>query len=150
MPLLITCWRLSRLMRHCFLGRWTCLLVSEIYRLVWRCRLFDVFRLVCVDMEAYACSCWFHSMKQGFGLDECICQKYYVTGLVRGSVSTMSKRYIYACVCVFIVISITFQPICPPAFRCLSNSGTFTELRTTSFIESMGVTCVCTQGSIKK
>ena len=28
-------------MRHCFLGRWTCQLVSESYRLVWRCRLFD-------------------------------------------------------------------------------------------------------------
>ena len=43
---------------------------------------------------------------------------------------------------IFINISITFRPICPPAFfKCLSNSGTFTELRTTSFIESMGVTC---------
>ena len=37
---------------------------------------------------------------------------------------------------IFIVISTTFRPICPPAFLgCLSNSGTFTELRTTSFIE---------------
>ena len=35
-----------------------------------------------------------------------------------------------------------FRPICPPAFfRCLSNSGTFTELRTTSFIESIGLAC---------
>ena len=42
----------------------------------------------------------------------------------------------------FIVISTTFRPICPPAFfGGLSNSGTFTELRTTSFIESMGVAC---------
>ena len=40
---------------------------------------------------------------------------------------------------IFIVISTTFRPICPPAIRCLSNSGTFTELRTTSFIESMEV-----------
>ena len=40
----------------------------------------------------------------------------------------------------FIVISITFQPICPLAFfRCLSNSGTFTELRTTPSIDSTGV-----------
>ena len=31
---------------------------------------------------------------------------------------------------IFIVISTTFSPICPPAFfRCLSNSGTFTELQ---------------------
>ena len=38
---------------------------------------------------------------------------------------------------IFIVISTTFRPICPPAFfRCLLNSGTFTELRTTSFIET--------------
>ena len=30
--------------------------------------------------------------------------------------------------------------MCPPAFvRCLSNSGTFMELRTTSFIESTEV-----------
>ena len=43
---------------------------------------------------------------------------------------------------VIIVISITFQSICPPAFfRGLSNSGAFTELRTTSFIESTGVAC---------
>ena len=43
---------------------------------------------------------------------------------------------------IFIVISITFRPICPPAFfRCLSNSGNYTELRTTSFIEFMGVAC---------
>ena len=43
---------------------------------------------------------------------------------------------------IFIVISTTFRPICPPAFfRCLSNSGTYTELRTTSFIESTGVVC---------
>ena len=43
---------------------------------------------------------------------------------------------------IFIVISTTFRPICPPAFfRCLLNSGTFTELRTTSFIESTGIVC---------
>ena len=43
---------------------------------------------------------------------------------------------------IFIVISITFRPICPPAFfRCLSNSGSFIELRTTSFIESTGIAC---------
>ena len=29
MPLLVTCWCLSRLIRHCFLGWWTCLLVSR-------------------------------------------------------------------------------------------------------------------------
>ena len=38
---------------------------------------------------------------------------------------------------IFIVISTTFRPICHPAFfRGLSNSGTYTELWTTSFIES--------------
>ena len=43
---------------------------------------------------------------------------------------------------VFIVISTSFWMICPPAFfRCLLNSGTYTEIWTTSFIESTGVTC---------
>ena len=43
---------------------------------------------------------------------------------------------------IFIVISTTFRPRCPPAFfRCLSNSGTCTELQTTSFIESTVVAC---------
>ena len=43
---------------------------------------------------------------------------------------------------IFIVISTTFRPICPLAFfRCLSNSGTYAELRTTSFIESTRVAC---------
>ena len=45
-------------------------------------------------------------------------------------------------VLIFIVISTMFRPICPPAFfRCLSNSGTFTELRTTFFIETTRVAC---------
>ena len=40
-----------------------------------------------------------------------------------------------------LVFSTTFQPIYPPAFfRCLSNSGNYTELRTTSFVESTGST----------
>ena len=43
---------------------------------------------------------------------------------------------------IFIVIFITLRPICPPAFfRCLSNSGTFTELQTMSFIESTAFAC---------
>ena len=40
---------------------------------------------------------------------------------------------------ILIVLSTTFRTICRPAFfRCLSNSGTVTELRSTSFIESTG------------
>ena len=43
---------------------------------------------------------------------------------------------------IFIVIYTTFRPICPPAFfRYLSNSGTFTELRITSFIASTEFAC---------
>ena len=43
---------------------------------------------------------------------------------------------------IFIVISATFRPICPPVFfRCLSNLETYTELWTTSFIESTEVAC---------
>ena len=43
---------------------------------------------------------------------------------------------------VYIVISSMFQPICPPVFfRCLSNSRTYMELGTTSFIESTGIAC---------
>ena len=51
-------------------------------------------------------------------------------------------KVFWTIVFIFIVISTTLRPICPPAFfRCLSNSGTFTEIRTTSFIETMGVAC---------
>ena len=43
---------------------------------------------------------------------------------------------------IFIVISTMFRPICPPVFfRPLSKNGNYVELRTTSFIESLGVTC---------
>ena len=43
---------------------------------------------------------------------------------------------------IFISISITIRPICPAAFfRCLSNLGSYTELWTTSFIESKGIAC---------
>ena len=43
---------------------------------------------------------------------------------------------------IFIAISTTFWLLFPPPFfRCLSNSGTYVELGTTSFIESTGVAC---------
>ena len=37
MPLLVACRCLSWLMRHCFLSRWTCQLVSKSCRLQWKC-----------------------------------------------------------------------------------------------------------------
>ena len=40
MPSLAVCRCLFRLMRRCFLGRCICLLVSERFRLVWKCLLF--------------------------------------------------------------------------------------------------------------
>ena len=58
------------------------------------------------------------------------------------AVFTYCTFWLRTIVFIFIVISTTFQLICPPtSFRCLSNSETFTELRTTSFIKSTGVAC---------
>ena len=46
----------------------------------------------------------------------------------------LSLRVFRTIVFIFIIISTTFPTICSPAFfRYLSNSGTFTELQTTSF-----------------
>ena len=54
----------------------------------------------------------------------------------------LSLRALRTIVFIFIVISTTFRSIWSPVFfRCLSNFGTYTELRTTSFIESMGDAC---------
>ena len=49
----------------------------------------------------------------------------------------------WAVVFIFIIIFTTFRPMCRLAFfTCfLSNSGTYTELRTTSFIQSTGDSC---------
>ena len=56
--------------------------------------------------------------------------------------SLLSLRVFRTIVFILIVISTMFRPICPPAFfGFMLNSGTFMELRTMSFIESMGVTC---------
>ena len=59
-----------------------------------------------------------------------ICMRVYNTRLI------FIIKGFQTIVFIFIVISTTFQLICPPAFfRSLSNSGTFTELQTTSFIQ---------------
>ena len=96
MPLLVTCCCLSLLMRHSFLGRWTCLLVSENYRLVRRCRLFD--KSTCI----LSCLRWHGglshlllvpTMQQGFGLGGCICQKRYF--LLIYNIYTLIYIYIY-------------------------------------------------------
>ena len=64
-----------------------------------------------------------------------------LTKFLRRSLVIFIIKGFQTIVFIFIVISTTFRPICPPAFfRCLLNLGTVTELRTTSFIESTGVT----------
>ena len=57
MPSLAACRCPFRLMRHCFLGKWICLLVSEGFRLVWRCHLFDysTYILFCVHWHGGLC-----------------------------------------------------------------------------------------------
>ena len=59
---------------------------------------------------------------------------------MRRSLMIFIIKGFWTIVFIFIIISTTFRPICPPAFfRCLSISGTYTKLRTTCFIESTGV-----------
>ena len=87
MPLLVMCWCLSRLIRHCYLARWTCQLVSENYHLMWRCCLFD--KSTCI---ASCLTCWHGGLclqllipdyVAGFLFGGCICKKHYVIGVVR-------------------------------------------------------------------
>ena len=67
---------------------------------------------------------------------------YLLSKFLRRSLMIFIIKGFRTIVFIFIVISTTFRPISPPAFfRCLSNSGTFMVLRTTSFIESTGVSC---------
>ena len=79
---------------------------------------------------------------------KCPYNKYFVSIIdllskfLRRSLLIFIIKVFRTIIFIFIVISTTFPPICTSAFfRCLSNSGTFTELRTTSFIETTGVTC---------
>ena len=57
MSSLAVCRCLFRLMRHCFLGRWICLPVSERFRLVWKCHLFDysIYIQFCVHWHGGQC-----------------------------------------------------------------------------------------------
>ena len=67
---------------------------------------------------------------------------YPLSKFLRRSLGIFIIKGFRTIVFVYIAISTTFRPVCPPAFfRCSSNSKTFTELRTTSFIESTGVAC---------
>ena len=68
--------------------------------------------------------------------------KYFQINQISALNQLNLKKCFQTIVFIFIVISITFRSICPPAFlKCLSNSVANTELRTTSFIESTGVAC---------
>ena len=67
---------------------------------------------------------------------------YKLSKFLRRSLMSFIIKGFRSIVFIFIVISTMFRPICPPVFfRFLSNSGTFTEHRTTSFIESTEVAC---------
>ena len=83
---------------------------------------------VCLRAHARVCVCvCVHARAQALNLDCCLI--------------FWDETWWFLSIRVF-GLSTTFRSICPPAFfRCLSNSGTFTKLRMTSFIESMGVAC---------
>ena len=85
MPSLAVCQCLFRLMRHCFLGRWICLSVSERFRQVWRCRLFDysTYILFCVRWHGGQClRRLVPNYAVVFRLGWCICQYRYIIGVV--------------------------------------------------------------------
>ena len=60
MPSLSVCRCLFRLMRRCFLGSWICLPVSERFRLMWKCHLFDYSTYIqfCVHWHGGKCLRW--------------------------------------------------------------------------------------------
>ena len=60
MPSFAACRCPFRLMRRYFLGRWICLLVSEGFRLVWWCRLFNysIYIPFCVHWHGGQCLRW--------------------------------------------------------------------------------------------
>ena len=73
-----------------------------------------------------------------------------VVWIFRWSLMIFIIKAFWTIVFIVIVISPMFWPICPPAFvRFLSNSGTYTELRTTSFTEFSGVEQATPVNSIK-
>ena len=74
-------------------------------------------------------------------IDWCL-QHIKLSKFLRRSLLIFIIKVSQTIVFIFIVISTMFQPIGPSIFfRCLSNSGIFTELQTTSFIETMRVAC---------
>ena len=85
------------------------------------------------------CTIWFF---QVFSLAFWSTYQMKLSKFLRRSLLIFIIKGFRTIVFIFIDISTTFRSICPPAFfRCLSNSRTFTELRTMSFIESTGVAC---------
>ena len=105
----------------------------------------DFFQAVAVSEQLYGCTTWTltkHGEKRLNGnYTRMLC-----TVLNKSWKKHPTKQLLFiikgfrTMVFIFIVISTMFRPICPPAFfRCLSNSGTYTDLRTTSFIESTEV-----------
>ena len=85
---------------------------------------------------------WCKSRRRNQNLKKKISTILNVLNLTQGHDIFFYHKRFRTIVLIFIVISSTFPPICPPAFfRCLSNSGSYSELRTTSFTESTGVSC---------
>ena len=74
--------------------------------------------------------------------DSLYAKRVWLSKFLRQGLLFFIIKVFWTIVFIFIVISTTFRPICPPVFfRCLSNSWTFTEIRTTSFIQTTRVAC---------
>ena len=86
MLLLVECWCHFWSIRRCFLGRWTCLIVSEDHHLVWRCHVFDQSTCIPSFLRRHGGLCYLQMLVPdyvaGIRLGRCIFQKHYVIGVV--------------------------------------------------------------------
>ena len=97
MPLLVACWCLSQLMRHCFQGKWNCLLVSESYHFTWICRLFDYSTCIpfCVHWHGGLCCCC--SFKTMFSA--------WASAFARSAISLAYSASVIVCAGYFLLLS---------------------------------------------
>ena len=98
----------------------------------------------CKNIHIHVYSYHNNNTKRGIIIGFFLSQRsaYLLSKFLRRSLLIFIIKGFRTIVFIIIVISTTFRSRCPPVFfRCLSNSGTFTEHRTTSFIETTGVAC---------
>ena len=126
MPLLVACRYQSRLMRHCFLGRWTCQLVKYIYIYIYIYIYRYIYIYIYIEIYIYIYIEREREREREIRIFECVCETSIMSRRSRKTKNDdLFKESLYGQLPLYLLKEIPVESAQPPSFVLLLYNSFF-------------------------